>query len=117
MNNELNEINNGLEVSYNYLRPGGVCAGISFHSLEDRIFKRHFHGIDMDEAKNMSSKQKSRMLRDHHQKYDKELIESILRRRWIPAIRKVITPDVMEVQENPRSRSAKLRAAIKSADV
>ncbi|XP_062595760.1 probable methyltransferase-like protein 15 homolog [Saccostrea cucullata] len=117
VNNELNEINNGLEVAYHYLKPGGVCVGISFHSLEDRIFKRHFHGIEMDEAKNLSVKQKSRMMRDHHQKYDKELIKIILKKRWIPVSKKVTTPEEEEVLENPRSRSAKLRAAIKSADV
>lgn len=116
VNDELNEINNGLHVAYHYLRPHGVCVGISFQSLEDRIFKRHFHGIDMEEPKNMTSKQQARAMKDDHQKYSKELIQKLLKKRWIPVCKTAMTPTNSEVNENPRSRSAKLRAAIKGLD-
>ena len=116
VNNELNEINNGLEAAFHYLRPGGVCVGISFQSLEDRIFKRHFHGIDVDEAKNKTARQQFRSVKDHHEKYSKDLIHSILKKKWIPIDKKTKTPSEAEIAENPRSRSAKLRAATKSLE-
>lgn len=103
-------------MAYHYLRPHGVCVGISFQSLEDRIFKRHFHGIDMEEPKNMTSKQQARAMKDDHQKYSKELIQKLLKKRWIPVCKTAMTPKNSEVNKNPRSRSAKLRAAIKGLD-
>lgn len=117
VNDELNEINNGLQLAHHYLKPHGVCVGISFHSLEDRIFKRHFHGIDMEEPKNMTSKQQARSMKDNHQKYSKELVQKLLKKRWIPLCKTAMTPESCEVRENPRSRSAKLRAAIKGLDI
>ena len=57
VNNELNEIHAGLLVAAHFLRRGsGVCAALAFHSLEDRIIKRHFHGLDLDAAGNQSVK-------------------------------------------------------------
>ena len=37
VNNELNEIHNGLEVAKHFTKPGGRCAVISFHSLGKKI--------------------------------------------------------------------------------
>jgi 16S rRNA (cytosine1402-N4)-methyltransferase len=42
VNAELSELRKGLELIPRYLRPNGVVAAISFHSLEDRIVKRFF---------------------------------------------------------------------------
>lgn len=47
VNNELNELYNGLTMANRYLLPGGKIVVITFHSLEDRIAKRHLHGIDI----------------------------------------------------------------------
>ena len=110
VNNELNELNNGLELAHHLLRPGGVCVVIAFHSLEDRIVKRHFHGIDMDQKANMS-------VTDQHRSslksFGKEEITEILKKRWEPISKKVVLPSEEEEQQNPRARSAKLRAARK----
>lgn len=110
VNNELNELHNGLELAWKYLRPEGRCVVISFHSLEDRIVKRHFHGIDMDSKANMT-------VADHHRNsaliQPMHALEELLGKRWQPVSKKVMTPSFDELASNPRSRSAKLRAAVK----
>lgn len=111
VNNELNELTNGLEIAHWLLKPGGTCLVISFHSLEDRIVKRHFHSIDLDAPKNMT-------LGDYRwqsKKFKtKEDLEKIIAKKWQPVKRKVLTASDKEVANNPRARSAKLRAARKS---
>ena len=86
---------------------------ISFHSLEDRIVKRHFHGIDMDEDFNMSIGDR---VRNAGKVHTEEELKQILRKKWTPVSKKVIVPTEEEQITNPRSRSAKLRAAMKSTD-
>ncbi|BFZ05141.1 hypothetical protein BsWGS_08180 [Bradybaena similaris] len=111
VNNELNEINNGLEVARHYLKPQGRCVVISFHSLEDRIVKRHFLDIDINADPNLS-------IHDHfrnaNMSFDiKTIQEDFMAKVWQPLSRKVTEPSSDECLRNPRSRSAKLRAAIK----
>ena len=74
--------------------------------------KRHFHDIDLDEEKNLSLKQK---LRNVQVVDTVEELQSLTEKRWQPVNKKVLTTDENEVEDNPRSRSAKLRAAIKSS--
>lgn len=111
MNNELNEVNNGLEICHHLLSVGGRCVVLSFHSLEDRIAKRHFHGIDMDERLNQSLTDKLRG--PEVMKYSQDFIEKITEKCWQPMSRKISTPSQEEVANNPRSRSAKMRVAVK----
>ncbi|KAL3842080.1 hypothetical protein ACJMK2_020145 [Sinanodonta woodiana] len=113
VNNELNEFNCGLELAHKYLKPGGICSVISFHSLEDRIVKRKFHGIDLDLKKNIS-------IHDYHRDhYNSNIIHpveemaEIMHKNWESIGKKMIIPGEKEVLENPRSRSAKLRSARK----
>ncbi|XP_012941577.1 12S rRNA N4-methylcytidine (m4C) methyltransferase [Aplysia californica] len=111
VNNELNELHNGLEVARHFLKPGGRCVVISFHSLEDRIVKRHFHGIDVDQAANLT-------IHDHFRNanvsFDVDTIkQDYMSRPWRPLSRKVTEPLDEECYRNPRARSAKLRAAVK----
>ena len=42
VNDELNELYNGLNVAHRLLKPGGVCAVITFHSLEHTIVRQVF---------------------------------------------------------------------------
>ncbi|CAH1787318.1 unnamed protein product [Owenia fusiformis] len=112
VNNELNELNTALKMAHKFLKPGGKCVAISFHSLEDRIIKRNFMGIDIDAKINTK-------LSDHY-KYkdpslvmDKDHIGKLLEKHWSLINKKVVVPTEGECQLNPRARSAKLRAAIK----
>ena len=112
VNNELNELYNGLEIAHALLQPGGVCAAIAFHSLEDRIIKRCFHGIDMDAQANMSV---TSHMRNSARMHDRETITELLKKKWQPMSKKVLAPTSQEISANPRARSAKLRVAIKKS--
>lgn len=97
VNDELGCLERILAIAGAWLRPGGVLAIITFHSLEDRIVKRHF--------------------RRHSE-------PEIDRPEW-PApkpnpdccyrlpVRSSITPGEEEIRSNPRARSARLRIAIR----
>ncbi|XP_046379688.2 12S rRNA N4-methylcytidine methyltransferase-like isoform X2 [Haliotis rufescens] len=110
VNDELNELNNGLELAHRFLKPGGVCVALSFHSLEDRIVKRHFHGIDMDLPLNMNYRDHLRNPSVLHERKD---VVDLLKKRWLPSSKKVCVPTYTDCLDNPRARSAKLRAAAK----
>lgn len=114
VNNELNEINNGLTLAHYFLKPKGKCLVISFHSLEDRLVKRHFQGIDLDDPKNMSLRERMRM-RNSIVSHESDDVYNLLNtKKWTPLFKKVIEPSAIECQDNPRARSSKLRAALKS---
>ena len=113
VNNELNELYNALEIAWHLLKPDGISVALSFHSLEDRIIKRHFHGIDMDTDFNLSLNHQAR---NFGKMSSKERIEKLVEGRWDPLSKKVIVPSEEEVLMNPRARSAKLRAARKSVN-
>ncbi|MGB9766566.1 MAG: 16S rRNA (cytosine(1402)-N(4))-methyltransferase RsmH [Sulfurihydrogenibium sp.] len=80
VNNELKEIEEGLEKAINITDKEGLILAISFHSLEDRIVKNTF------------------------KKYKELKFLEIL-------TKKPITPKEDEIEENPASRSAKMRVA------
>lgn len=112
VNNELNELEYGLRLAHYYLQPGASLVTISFHSLEDTIIKRHITGMDVDKTplsigsgvgKHRSSLSTSSVVE----------MESMMKKPWTPLDKHVILPSEREVQKNPRSRSAKLRAARK----
>ncbi len=97
VNDELAALHQFLEAAPKWLKPGGRLVAISFHSLEDRIVKHAFHHLStpmIDRAEWPAPKKNP----DH--------CLSLINR-------KPIEPTREEVDRNPRSRSAKLRAAEK----
>ncbi|XP_074086513.1 12S rRNA N(4)-cytidine methyltransferase METTL15 isoform X2 [Macrotis lagotis] len=114
VNNELNELYVGLKTAQKFLRPGGRLVALSFHSLEDRIVKRFLHGIDVTEKPGPKRRQKITQAPElclNHE--SEESFRSSSPLEWAMIHKKVVTPESQEVQDNPRGRSAKLRAAIK----
>lgn len=79
VNQELKQLENGIETAIRLLNPGGRLGVISFHSLEDRIVKQRFRKAAVEE-KNVE----------------------ILTKKPVTALRE-------EQLRNPRARSAKLR--------
>ena len=97
VNDELDELKKGLISATKSLKPNGKLVVVDFHSLEDRIVKTFF--------KENSSKNR------HISKYaTKEAIDDDA---VFVTCSKAITPSEEELKINPRSRSAKLRFAIR----
>lgn len=90
VNDELNILKILLFQAKEILATGGRLAIISYHSLEDRIVKNFFKTGFIDKEPNYDI--------FGNWKSDFELIK-----------KKPITADMCEIQQNPRSRSAKLR--------
>lgn len=97
LNGELEQLDAALDAALEALAPGGHLVVISFHSLEDRRVKRFIR---------------------HHVRGDTHLPKGVpirddqLKRR-LEAINKGERPSESEVAENPRARSAVMRAARK----
>src|SRR6056297_4279944 len=98
VNDEFGELVAGLEAAEQALKPGGQLAVVTFHSIEDRMVKRFL------QAKSGGGGRGSR----HAPEIQKNTAEFEVRHR------KAIGPDDQELAENPRSRSAKLRVAIRT---
>lgn len=109
VNNELNEINYGLILSQRYLKIGGRLITITFHSLEDTIVKRHLLGNLIQNVANTLPLKYSSHIFSSNQEFMQEALES----NWLCLHKHVIVPKLEEVEINPRSRSAKLRAAVR----
>jgi 16S rRNA (cytosine1402-N4)-methyltransferase len=117
VNNELIEIDKGLNIAEECLQAGGRLVVVTFHSLEDRLVKQFL---------------KVRLLKDRHGNRN---VQGALGSRHLPDQRgpdlpgsqastatfetkkgmslKGITPAEAELASNPRARSARLRAAIR----
>ncbi|CAD5120964.1 DgyrCDS9509 [Dimorphilus gyrociliatus] len=113
VNDELNELNSAIECAHLFLNEGCPCVAISFHSLEDRIVKRHFHSIDFNMKNNLSARQQMILSAGKAYTHSMKDIKNSVRKGWKPLSRKIFNPDMQEILANPRSRSAKLRAATK----
>ena len=97
VNNELDRLRSGLAAACLLLKPEGRVAVISFHSGEDRIVKTYFQTESRDCL------------------CPPDIIECRCghKRSLTILTRKPVTATEAEIQRNPRSRSAKLRAAQK----
>ena len=95
VNNELSVFENSLEQAIDIVKVGGRISVITFHSLEDRICKQIFNSY----AKNKEIPKNLPILPN----------ESLSKLKLIT--RKPICPSERELEENNRSRSAKLRIA------
>ena len=128
VNNELNEINYGVEIMSKYLKSpqsnvsqtlpscddtqvqknnqttqGGLLAAISFHSLEDRIIKNHFMGYGQ-------STSKLEMDTDHV--YEQANLKKTSA-KWKFLSEPKIYPSENEIFLNPKARSATLRIGVR----
>ena len=99
VNAEFSELVQGLGAAERALKPGGLLAVVTFHSLEDRIVKRFFQAAAGEEPNsNRYAPAKSNTTA-----------------RFDLITRKAVGPDDDELAQNPRSRSAKLRVARRTA--
>lgn len=109
VNNELNEINYGIVIAGFYLKTNGRLITISFHSLEDTIVKRHMSANITETVANKIPLKFS----DYGKHYTLTEMKAFNRIPWKMLHKHVITPTQEEINKNPRSRSAKLRAITK----
>lgn len=100
VNDELGELDRGLDAAERVLRPGGRLAVVCFHSLEDRQVKRF-----------LSARSGKRPSVSRH-------LPAPAADERAPTFRlihrKPVTPSRAEAAANPRARSARLRAAIRT---
>ena len=99
VNAEFSELVQGLGAAERALKPGGLLAVVTFHSLEDRVVKRFFQQAAGEEP--------------NSNRYAP--VKSITTARFDLVTRKAVGPDDDELEANPRSRSAKLRVARRTA--
>ena len=100
VNKEVTELIEGITKATKILKPGGRLIVVSFHSIEDKIIKFYFKNF----SKNRSRSNK--YLPDNDNKFS--LFDNYKN--------KIIKASPKEIGRNPRSRSAKLRVATRSAD-
>ena len=101
VNDELGELSKVLNDSYEILKSGGRLVVVDFHSLEDRIVKNFI------KENTFSNQSTSRYLPDINKNENNEKIH------FKNLLKNVIIPDIKEIADNPRARSAKLRAVQK----
>jgi 16S rRNA (cytosine1402-N4)-methyltransferase len=99
VNKEISELIYGLINATKVLEKNGIITVVSFHSLEDKIVKYFFKSLS--EAKSVS-------------RYMPKIKEKVNLFKLIN--KKPIIPSPQEIIENPPSRSAKLRSAVKQED-
>ena len=100
VNKEISELIYGLIHSVKILKKDGVLAVVTFHSLEDKIVKYFFRSLS--EHKSIS-------------RYEPKIPQG--KNFFEMPVKKPIIPSNEELEENPPSRSAKLRYIIKKEEI
>ncbi len=100
VNDELGELARGLAAAERLLRAGGRLVVVTFHSLEDRLVKSFFK--DRSGGGRGGSRHAPELARGPDPSFE------LLTKRATP-------PSDEEIADNPRARSAKLRAAVRTA--
>jgi 16S rRNA (cytosine1402-N4)-methyltransferase len=98
LNAELDELEDGLVAAERALRPGGRLAVVTFHSLEDRIVKRFFR--ERSGATPAGSRHRPVLADPNEPTFER--------------VAKPVSPSERELAGNPRSRSARLRSAVRT---
>lgn len=96
VNDEIDQLQQGLAGAFDLLEPGGRLVVISYHSLEDGIVKNFI---------------RDRVQGSAHNKY--KAPEKVTSPGLRQLTKKPMTPSQAEISSNSRARSAKLRAAEK----
>jgi len=94
VNQEMESLREFLKQATQALKPGGRFVVISYHSLEDKLVKNYFRAGNFDGA------------------IEKDFYGNVIAPLKVIS-RKAIVPGEKEIEENSRSRSAKLRVAEK----
>jgi len=95
VNDELEELKAALDALREMLAPGGRVVVIAYHSLEDRLVKQHFR----DASRECLCPPRQPVCTCNHQP-------------WLNVLtRRAEMPGELEIQNNRRARSAKLRVA------
>jgi 16S rRNA (cytosine1402-N4)-methyltransferase len=94
VNDELNQIDLGLEAAASSLRTGGVLCALAYHSLEDRKVKEFLRSPAPPRR-------------------DLPPPPGWAVARFDLLTRRAIRPSPAEVEANPRARSARLRAGVR----
>ncbi len=98
VNGEFDQLVDGLEAAERVLKPGGILAVVTFHSIEDRLVKRFFRqrgGLDRQGSRHAPPRER-------------------MEARFRQKARTPIRPDTHELTDNRRSRSAKLRVGVRT---
>ncbi|WP_366656943.1 16S rRNA (cytosine(1402)-N(4))-methyltransferase RsmH [Fodinicurvata sp. EGI_FJ10296] len=103
VNDELGELDRGLVAAEKLLRPGGRLAVVSFHSLEDRRVK-HF----------LADRSGRRAGGSRHMPAASDAFETKAPTFEL-ITRKALIPSEAEQKSNPRARSARMRAALRTS--
>lgn len=99
VNDELGELERGLEAAERALSPGGRLAVVSFHSLEDRIVKQF-----------LKDRSGSRAAGSRHM----PAVADTGPAPTFKEVSKAVRPGEAELARNPRARSATLRTAVRT---
>ena len=98
LNAELEELQEGLAAAERSLKPGGRLAVVTFHSLEDRIVKRFFR--ERSGGTPAGSRHRPALVDPTEPTFER--------------VAKPVSPSERELAANPRSRSARLRSAVRT---